>query len=210
MNARIRTSLAAALAALALAGCVDPGSMIVSSVASAALRTAIEQAQKNRPTPEQMWHDAQVASLERQALSGDVESQFQIGTYYLLLQEPVAERWICEAASRGHATAQLQYGHWFNEDRHREDLFPFIPIAPDNATAYMWYSLAARNGDPRAPHFRDSVRFAGLEQARVQQADLRLAGWAPGPCGSTPPLTTAWSGAGLAAGAGAGWSVPGR
>jgi len=208
MRAPIRTSLAAALAAFALGGCFDPGSMILSSVASAALRTAIDQAEKNRPTPEQMWHEAQVASLERQAIAGDVEAQFQIGTYYLLLQEPAAEQWICEAASRGHAKAQLQYGHWFNEDRHREDLFPFIAIAPDNATAYLWYSLSASNGEPRAPHFRDSLRYSGLAAASVQQADMRLAGWAPGPCGSTPPLTTAWSA--MPATTVAGWHTPQR
>jgi len=208
MRASNRPRLAIVLLGLALAGCVDPGSMILSSVASAALRTAIDQAQKNRPTPEQMWHEAQVASLERAALAGDMEAQFQIGTYYLLLQEPAAEQWICEAASRGHAKAQLQYGHWFNEDRHRDDLFPFIAIAPDDATAFLWYSLSALNGEPRAPHFRDSLRYAGLAEARMHAANVRLDGWAPGPCGSTPPLTTAATGAAATTVATAGWPSP--
>lgn len=186
-------ALAILLAPLALGGCGGPESMIISSLASAALQTAIKQAEKNKPTPEQLWHEAQVANLEQQALNGNVDAQFQIGTYYLLLQEPVAERWICEAASRGHAKAQLQYGHWFNEDRSREDMFPFIPISPDNRTAFLWYSLAARNGEPRAPHFRDSLAYADISETQIQNLNARVVNWTPGPCGSTAPLTTAWN-----------------
>ncbi len=163
-------------------GCVDPASMVVSSVVSAAVKTAVVQAEKNRPTPEQLWHDAQVAQLERRALGGDREAQFQIGTYYLVLQEPAAEAWICHAAMRGHPKAQLQYGHWFNEDRAREDLFPFISVEPDNANAFLWYSLAADNGEPRAPHFRDNLIYAGIPAVKLERARARHAAWTPGTC----------------------------
>lgn len=179
-------------AAVTSAGCVGgPAGMVVSSLASAAVRTAIDQAEKNRPTPEQLWHEAQVAGLERRALAGEPEAQYQIGTYYLLLQEPAAEPWICLAANRGHARAQLQYGHWFNEDRTREDLFPFIALAPDNASAYLWYSLAADNGEPRAAHFRDSLIHAGIPAHALERGRAGLAQWAPQPCGATGTLTAA-------------------
>lgn len=175
-----------------ISGCVGgPAGMVVSSLASAAVRTAIDQAEKSRPTPEQLWHEAQVAGLERRALAGELEAQFQIGTYYLLLQEPAAEPWICVAANRGHPKAQLQYGHWFNEDRRREDLFPFIVVSPDNASAYLWYSLAADNGEPRAAHFRDSLIHAGIAADTLEQGRTRRAQWTPQPCGTTATLTAA-------------------
>jgi len=167
---------------LALGACGGPETMIASSLISAALRTAVDQAQKNRPTPEQMWHEAQVASLERRAIAGDPEAQFQIGTYYLVLQEPVSRQWICAAANQGHPKAQLQYGHWFNEDRSREDLFPFIAVTPDNSTAYMWYDLAATNGEPRAPHFRDSLIYAGMPADTLERGRASVVAWTPGSC----------------------------
>ena len=186
----VRTGACAVLMGMAVAGCGGPEAMIISAVAQAAVKEAVKQAEKNRPTPEQLWHEAQVASLERRALAGDVEAQFQIGTYYLLLQEPVAERWICEAASRGHAKAQLQYGHWFNEDRAREDLFPFIGITPDNTQALLWYTLAAEGGEPRAPFFRDSLLQTGLAPDQLEAGQAGISSWSPGPCGG-PTLTTA-------------------
>jgi hypothetical protein len=190
-----RSTLATIAAVVALTGCVDPASMVVSSVATATVRTIIDQAHKNRPTPQQLWHRSQVAALEQRAGAGDIEAQFQLGTYHMTRRDPAAQHWICEAASRGHAGAQLQYGHWYNEDRDREDLFPFIAIAPDDATAFLWYSLAERNGEPRATHFRNSLRDAQLPATRAQEVDLRLSEWSPGPCGSTPGLTTAWDAA---------------
>ena len=178
-----RIAVAAIVAmALTLSACGGPETMIASSLISAAMRTAVDQAQKNRPTPEQMWHEAQVASLERRAITGDADAQFQIGTYYLVLQEPVAQQWICAAANQGHPKAQLQYGHWFNEDRSREDLFPFIAVRPDNSTAYMWYDLAAGNGEPRAPHFRDNLIYAGMPADALERGRERVAAWTPGTC----------------------------
>jgi len=174
----------------ALGGCVDPVGMVASGVAQAAIKTAIEQAEKSRPTPQQLWHRAQLASLERRAAAGDAEAQYRLGTYYLLLRDPAAEPWICEAANQGHARAQLQYGHWFNEDRAREDLFPFITLRPDNATAYLWYELAARNGEPRAPFFRDSLIHAGIAAGKLEQGRARAARGSPGPC-PRPLLATA-------------------
>ena len=158
--------------------------MIASSLLSAAVKTAIEQAEKNRPSPEQLWHEAQLGRLERLAAGGDTEAQFQLGTYYLMLGDPASQQWICAAANRGHARAQLQYGHWFNEDRAREDLFPFITITPNNADAYMWYDLATRNGEPRAAHFRDNLIYAGMTAEKLDIGRERADSWLPEPCPS--------------------------
>lgn len=181
---RTQLPAAAVAACVTLSACGGPETMIASSIISAAVKTTIEQAEKNRPSPEQLWHEAQVERLERLADSGDTEAQFQLGTYLLMLGDPAAQQWICAAANRGHARAQLQYGHWFNEDRAREDLFPFITITPDNADAYMWYDLATRNGEPRAAHFRDNLIYAGMSAAKLDTGRMRAANWSPQPCPS--------------------------
>ena len=160
--------------------------MVASSVVSAAFKTAVEQAEKNRPTPEQLWQDAQLAKLDREARAGAPEAQFRLGTYYIQINEPRAEVWICAAANQGHARAQLQYGHWYNEDRAREDMFPFIGITPNNSDAYLWYALAAQNGEPRAPHFRDSLIYGGIQTGKLDQARARLANWSARDCASVP------------------------
>ena len=171
------------LASITLSGCVTVAGTIASSVASAALKTAIEQAERSQPTPEQLWQDAQMASLEQRAISGDVEAQYQLGTYYIAAREPVAADWICQAANMGHAGAQLQYGHFFNEDRKHEDLFPFLPIRPNNVEAFLWYSLATERGDPRAGHFRDSLMSGAMSAEMLSHAELKLAAWQPINCG---------------------------
>jgi TPR repeat protein len=166
----------------ALTGCIDPVSMIASSVLSAALKTAMEQAEKNRPTSEQLWQQAQLEQLEFDAQAGNPAAQFKLGQYYIHMQDPTAQVWVCAAANQGHARAQLQYGHWYNEDRAREDLFPFIAIVPNNSDAYLWYALAAENGEPRAPHFRDSLIYSGIQTSKLDQARARLTNWSGQPC----------------------------
>lgn len=177
------------LASSGLAGCVSVAGTIASSVASAAIKTAIEQAEKNRPTPEELWQDAQMASLERRAIGGELEAQYQLGTYYLAVHEPAAADWICQAANMGHPKAQLQYGHFFNEDRKHEDLYPFLSIRPNNVEAFVWYSLATRHGEPRAGHFRDSLMSGALNANRLRQAETQLASWQPINCGEVRAAT---------------------
>ena len=178
-----------ALLCTALAGCVDPVSMVASSVLSAAIKTAVEQAEKNQPTPDELWQEAQFAKLEREARAGAPEAQYRLGTYYIQTQESTAQTWICAAANQGHARAQLQYGHWFNEDRAREDLFPFINITPNNSDAYLWYALAAQNGEPRASHFRDSLIYGGIQTNKLDQARARLENWLAQDCNGAPGTT---------------------
>ena len=186
---RACTGALAALAAGCLTGCVSVAGTIASTVASAAIKTAIEQSENSKPTPEQLWQDAQMASLERRAIGGELEAQYQLGTYYLVIQEPTAADWICQAANMGHAKAQLQYGHFFNEDRKREDLYPFLSIHPNNVEAFVWYSLSARHGEPRAGHFRDSLMSGALGIGRLRQAETQLASWQPIDCGEVRSAT---------------------
>jgi len=163
--------------------------MVASSVLSAAIRTGIESAKNNRADPEKLWQQAQLAQVEQNAIAGDVDAQFQLGILYLLRQEPGAADWICHAANQGHGKAQLQYGHLFNEDRKRDDLFPFISIGPDNVQAFIWYSLSANNGEPRGVLFRNSVKQTGLNSQRLHSALAGVENWKPTPCGHPAALT---------------------
>lgn len=158
---------------------------------SAALKSAIDHS-KNNPAPrndEQLWREAQFAQLERKARAGDVDAQFHLGTFFIQAQQAQAQQWICAAANHGHAGAQLQYGHWFNEDRKHEDLFPFIRITPNNSEAFFWYSLAVQNGESRAGLFRDSLVYGGLHAVETDQARARLASWSAQDCGDTQQST---------------------
>jgi len=188
---------AAALCILALNGCVSVAGTIASAVAQAAIKTAIDQAEKNKPTAEQLWHEAQVAGLEHRAISGELEAQYQLGTYYLVLQEPGGADWICQAAIQGHAKAQLQYGHFFNEDRKLDDLYPFVGIRPDNVQALVWYSLSSNNGEPRAGFFRDSLLSGAMSTQKIDRAEAVLARWTPTSCGDITPSTVV-AGTGIA------------
>ena len=189
-GARRIVVFALALSCTTIAGCIDPVSLVASSVLSTAFKTVLDQAEKNnRPQPDRQWHDVQLAILEREARAGAAEAQFRLGTYYIQTQESTAQTWICTAANQGHAGAQLQYGHWFNEDRAHEDLFPYIGITPNNSDAYLWYALAAQNGESRAPLFRDSLIYSGIPAAKLDQARARVANWSAQDCGSAPSTT---------------------
>jgi TPR repeat protein len=167
-----------------LGGCASIGTTVLTSVASAAIKTAIEQTQNHRPSAEQLWQDAQLAGLEHRAISGDSQAQYELGTYYLVRRESAGADWICQAAIVGHPQAQLQYGHFFNEDRKQEDLYPFVNIFPNNEQAFVWYSLATRAGEPMAAHFRDSLMSGRMTRAALDRAEGALDAWQPTACGA--------------------------
>jgi len=188
LRTRLRHGILLLLSTWLLGACADPLSMVASSVLSAAVQTGIETAQKNRADPEKLWQQAQLAQVEQQAIGGDPNAQFQLGIYYLLRREPGAAGWICLAANQGHARAQLQYGHLFNEDRKHDDLFPFIAITPDNVQAFLWYSLSASNGSARARLFRDSLKQNRLNSRQLHKALAAIENWHPTSCSSTRSL----------------------
>jgi hypothetical protein len=45
--------------------------------------------------------------------------------------------------------------------------------------AYVWYGIAARNGDPSAQSLKEKVA-ARLQPAEVRQAEKTIQGWKPG------------------------------
>ena len=167
----------------ALTGCGGPEVMIASSVAQAAIKASIEHAEKNKPTPEQAWRAARREYLEERGHAGDPKAQYTLGQLYHLHRHGDAHYWMCEAANNGHPAAQLQLGHWYNEDRLEEDPWPFIGVTPDNQIAYMWYALAEKNGDTSGTPFLLDLKYNRLAPEELQAADAQLATWAPGSCG---------------------------
>ena len=169
---------------LAVSGClVAPPIMIAADVVSAAMKASIDYAEKNKPTSEQLWEKARIDRLQRRAQSGDVEAQYEMGLIHQAAQSSGARHWVCLAANSGLARAQAHMGHWYNEDRKREDLWPFIDIRPDNKKAFVWYSLAESNGDVMSLNYRNRMVKNAMTTGDLDQARMHLTEWAPEQCG---------------------------
>ncbi len=163
--------IAVLVACLGLAGCMDPGTMLLSNLAQAAVVTAIEYAdeyaEERRPSAEEAWQNDRLERLREHGRRGEPAAAYRLALHYAERRDRRAVGWMCRAALAGYAPARLQLGHWYNEDRLREDPWPFLDLAPDDRKAYRWYSLAAAAGDRQAAVFRDLLagagRGAGLE-----------------------------------------------
>ena len=164
---------AVAAVLLCLCGCMGPEMMIVSSIAQVALKTGIRYAEKNKPTPEQAWRRDRFQHVVNQAAAGDVDAQFALSLYFQVHEKAAAERWTCLAANQGDARAQMQMGHWYNEDRLEEDLWPYIGLSPDNVRAYEWYRAAHAVGDPLGGALSEQVS-ASLSESEIAAAERRL------------------------------------
>ena len=168
--------IALAVAAVCLGGCGGPEMMIASSIAQAALKTGIRYANENKVTSDQAWHRDRFDFVVSQAAAG-----LALGLYFQAQEEAEAEHWICRAATSGDVRAQLQLGHWYNEDRLEEDMWPFIGLDPSNREAYLWYSFAAEGGDSLAQAMRDRVAPT-LTEDQLAEAKRRASAQDAGGC----------------------------
>lgn len=180
---------------LVVSGClVAPEIMIAADIVSAAIKAGTDYAEKNRPTPEQRWEKAGIDRLERRAQRGDVEAQYELGLIHQRAQSGRARHWVCRAANNGLARAQAHMGHWYNEDRKLEDIWPFIDIRPDNTKAFVWYSLAESNGDMISPSYRERLEKTAMSTQELTDARARLGGWTPENCGLFTAVASSGSG----------------
>ena len=169
---------------LTLSGClVAPPVMIAADVMSAAIKAGADYAEKNKPTPEERWEQSKLDRLTRRADDGDLDAQYQLGLVHQAASSGRAKVWVCRAANNGLARAQAHMGHWYNEDRKQEDLWPFIDIRPDNRDAFVWYSLAEANGDMFAGNFRENLSHESMSPDELAEAQNRLSRWEPVYCG---------------------------
>lgn len=122
--------------------------------------------------------DQRAVTLQRQrsdllplARSGDVNAQYELSQ----LSENTKDRWyrVCVAAHGGHARSQQLMGA-----SHLVGSFP--NTAADSTKAYLWYALAARNGDSQAEQALPSLAKKMLP-AHLEAAQAALKNWTPTP-----------------------------
>ena len=173
--------LAAALTCVfSLTGCLLPPEVTIASyVVQAAIKTGMRYAEENKPTPEQAWKQEQIDRLHEVADSGNRDAQFRLGLLYQHRGDDQSEEWMCRAAQSGHVKAQVQVAHWFNQDRLKEDHWPFLSITPNDQTAYVWYGIAARQGSVGAEIFQAQVAARSLDEETKSQSNHLIERWTP-------------------------------
>ena len=77
-----------------------------------------------------------LANRKKQAEAGDPEAQLQL--YYGNTHSPDALKWLCRSADQGQSHAQNEIASLYWKGRKG--------VNRDLTRAYLWYSLAARNG----------------------------------------------------------------
>ena len=114
------------------------------------------------------------------AEKGDPEAQFQL--YTRDKPDGKSLTWLCLAANQGHALAQEELG-----DLHVKGLGQAWREAGlvelDPVRAYVWYSLAATNGNPRAGFTRDYLADQ-MTPEQIAEAERLAAEWKPRDCGA--------------------------
>lgn len=122
-----------------------------------------------------------IAPIKSDAEAGNVDAQFQLGSYPGLRQE---EKWVwlCRAANQGHASASYRVAEHFRYG-HR-------PISQDYKKAYTWYVLSMRFGSPQIKTWSREEQdyipaLKALEKEMVPdeivQARQSAADWKPSP-----------------------------
>ena len=101
------------------------------------------------------------------------EAEFQLGMSYCCGFGPghtntIAYKWLCRAALQGHEKAQFQLGRMLGNGIKKR---PFS--TPQHADfAYMWYGLAAAQGDQMAAGY-----MYALEETMLPQEIIRARDW---------------------------------
>ena len=115
----------------------------------------------------------QRSQWQQLAEKGDAEGEYQLGMTYCCGFGPghtdtIAYKWLCRAALQGHEQAQLQLGRMLGYGIKKR---PFhTPQVAD--FAYMWYGLAAAQGDQMAAGYQ-----AALEQTMSPSQISRAREW---------------------------------
>jgi TPR repeat protein len=92
------------------------------------------------------WQDA--------AQAGDPEAQYKLARAYCCGVGPeystaMAIKWYCESAKRGHIPAQMALADLYSDNVSASTNYLGKPPA-DFVNAYLWYTVAASLGNPRA------------------------------------------------------------
>jgi len=113
----------------------------------------------------------QRAQWKKLAETGNAEAEYQLGMSYCCGTTsghftPTARKWLCKAAVQGHEQAQFQLGRMFGHEVKKR---PFS--APSETQfAYMWYDLAAAQGNQAAAGYLNAMaQFMSAKQIAVAQ-----------------------------------------
>jgi TPR repeat protein len=156
---RIQIAIIGLLTAVLLGGCSYFGGGAKHTLAAPAANFDILKMQR--------------AQWRRLAEQGDAEGEYQLGMTYCCGFGPghtdtIAYKWLCRAALQGHEQAQFQLGRMFGYGIKKR---PFsTPQVAD--VAYMWYGLAAAQGDQVAAGYKTA-----LEQSMSAQQIARARAW---------------------------------
>ena len=104
-----------------------------------------------------------------QALQGDAEAQYKVGTLYCCGERPRYDNiqalyWFCQAAKQGQRDAMYEVGDMYeNEHRHKGSVIPRDPVL-----AYTYYMLAVAQGNDNAvtPFEALKIKLSEEEQSR--------------------------------------------
>ncbi len=134
-------------------------------------------------TGQEVTQEDVVQDLTTRAERGDAQAQYLLGKYFEPTDPNESWRWNCMAAMQQYRIAQSRLG-WM----HR---WGIEPVSKDLVRAYMWYVLAASDGDTRLVELRDD--FAkDLTPGQTAAGVERAAEWRPDTC--TTPAKSRGSG----------------
>lgn len=187
---RIKPTATLLLVSAALSGCGPAsGVMLIGDVVNAAASAAVDadKAHAHRVAKAERDEGLQTYLIETDARAGKPVAEYRMALLQLQHDNPAALDWMCKSAAQGYGPAQLNLGHWYNEDRRQQDLWPFISVSLDNRVAYMWYTLAAEHGVPFATQYRDNLVAAGMSRQDIAEAKAMAAAWRPGSCHERSP-----------------------
>ena len=112
------------------------------------------------------------------------EIAYALGKYHTPQNVTDAWIWICGAANQQYSDAQKLLGDWLNPNMETLVLLrSAIEVSPDDRSSYMWYALAAENGDKVARKMREHLE-AEMTEKEIQQAKEMVRNWKPGDCPS--------------------------
>ncbi|MFC1664955.1 tetratricopeptide repeat protein [Pseudomonadota bacterium] len=141
-------------------------SAILASISILILAACNATTGRGEPTPE-VRHQWQA-----EAAAGDREAQYKLGRSYCCgsgqnYNTNLAIEWLCRAAIQGHVQAQYELANIYvdkSTPKSRSIQYRNIPPPARDQdaleTAYMWYTVAAGQGHPRA--FEDRQRVGKM------------------------------------------------
>ena len=114
-----------------------------------------------------------IQEVRARAEEGDAKAQFDLALkYYDGRDNRKMWQWMCRAANQGHQGAQVHLGLLYRDGMKK-------PIPQNFSRAYMWFSLAASNGDNWAAIMRNYLAEK-MTPAQILEAERMVREWKPG------------------------------